>query len=158
MRPDWQRLERLLREPPIPQLAALSQDGHRLALVGGAIRDTLMGRTPRDIDLIVEGDLNAVIDALEQARGRRPTSIGDGFQNTHRFRWRGTSVDIAESIGTLSEDLSRRDFTINAMAVRLPAGGEAQEALVDPHHGLAHLEAKRIVPCPRPLSPRIPCV
>ncbi len=143
---DWPRLDSLLREPHLRRLADLSDAGNGLILVGGAIRDALLGRDPQDVDLITERDLTGVIDAVEHERGSRPASIGDDFQNTHRFRWYGRPVDIAAAIGTLAEDLSRRDFTINAMALRLPVAGEARAALVDPHGGLQDLQAGQLCP------------
>lgn len=141
---DWPRLDGLLREPHLQRLAALSASGHGLALVGGAIRDALLGREPQDVDLVTEGDLEAAIDAIEHERGARPASIGDDFQNTHRFRWHGRPVDIAVALGTLEEDLARRDFTVNAMALPLPVTGDLRSALVDPHGGLDDLHRSRL--------------
>ena len=97
---DWPRLDNLLREPHMQRLAGISAAGHDLALVGGAIRDALLGRDPQDVDLIAERDLRSVIDAVEHERGARPARIGDDFQDTHRFRWHGRAVDIAAAIGT----------------------------------------------------------
>lgn len=143
---DWPRLGKLLREPHLQRLAELSSAGHELALVGGAIRDALLGRDPQDADLVALRDLGAVIDAVERQRGMRPTRISDDFQDTHRFRWHGRAVDIAAAIGTLEDDLARRDFTINAMALRLPVAGEPRQALVDPHGGLRDLRQRQLRP------------
>jgi tRNA nucleotidyltransferase/poly(A) polymerase len=127
-------------------LAAIAEAGHRLVLVGGAIRDTLLGRQPADVDLVVEGDLAPALDAIAAARGRRPAGIGDDFQQTHRFRWAGLSVDIAQALGSLTEDLGRRDFTMNTLAVRMPLHGDARSALIDHHGGIDDLERRRIRP------------
>lgn len=143
---DWPRLDRLLREPHLRRLADISSSGSAIVLVGGAIRDALLGRDPRDVDLITERNLDAVIDAVEHERGARPASIGDDFQNTHRFRWHGRLVDIAAAIGSLEDDLARRDFTINAMALRLPVTGEPRDMLVDPHGGLRDLQRGHLSP------------
>ena len=141
---DWKRLDMLLRERPLRRLAELSAAGPGLVLVGGAIRDALLGREPQDVDLVVERDLRAVIDAVERERGLRPASIGDDFQDTHRFRWHGRRVDIALAMGTIEQDLARRDFTINAMALPLPLTGPARDALVDPHGGLGDLRQRQL--------------
>lgn len=143
---DWLRLDELLREPHLRSLSSISSTGQGLVLVGGAIRDALLGREPQDVDLIAEHDLDAAIDAVERARGSRPARIGDDFQETHRFRWHGRPVDVAAAIGTLEEDLARRDFTINAMALRLPVVGEPRDALVDPHGGLRDLNQRQLRP------------
>jgi tRNA nucleotidyltransferase (CCA-adding enzyme) len=117
-------------------------------LVGGSVRDLLLGRPRSDIDLVVVGD------AAELAR-----RLGDGGAIEHaRFatakaRLEGHEIDIAtarsesysrpgalpdvEPARAIEEDLGRRDFTINAMAV--PLLGEP--ALVDPHDGREDLDA-----------------
>ncbi|MFO0001010.1 MAG: CCA tRNA nucleotidyltransferase, partial [bacterium] len=56
----------------------------------------------------------------------------------------GWTIDLARQVGdTLSADLHRRDYTVNAMALRLPLGDEAL-ALVDPLGGLADLESGQL--------------
>jgi tRNA nucleotidyltransferase (CCA-adding enzyme) len=116
-----------------------------LYLVGGAVRDLLLGRERTDIDVAVEGDALAL--------GRR---LGGEIREHERFGTAkvtidGLQVDIAgtraehyERPGALpevrpaalAEDLARRDFTINAMAVPLAEPG----VLVDPHGGRADLD------------------
>ena len=116
-------------------------------LVGGAVRDLLLGRGRADVDLAVEGDAETLAARL----GAEPTAH-QRF-GTAKVRLDGHEVDIAgtrretyprpgalpvvaaaESIG---EDLGRRDFTINAMALPLREPTE----LIDPHGGQADLEA-----------------
>lgn len=119
-------------------------------LVGGAVRDLLLGRGRADIDLVVEGD------AEELA-----TRLGAGVITHERFgtaklTLNGHEVDIAgarsesyphpgalpvvEPGADLAADLHRRDFTINAMAI--PLRGEPQ--LVDPYGGQADLAARQL--------------
>ena len=114
----WDALEALLNEPTLRDVADVAAGGVRLVLVGGAIRDALLGRRPEDLDLIVEENFDAAIDAIEAHRGRRPKDVGDPFQRTHRCRWRGVYVDISEAADGLDVDLARRDFTINSLALR----------------------------------------
>lgn len=116
-------------------------------LVGGAVRDLLLGRDRADIDLMVEGDATALAAELGGANSEH-----DRF-GTVKVDVEGHEVDIvgartetyerpgalptvtpAESI---EEDLVRRDFTINAMAI--PLQGEPR--LLDPHGGRADLNA-----------------
>jgi tRNA nucleotidyltransferase/poly(A) polymerase len=107
-------------------------------LVGGSVRDLLLGRRVVDVDLVVERD------PAEAARSLARREGGASFPLSERHgAWRvvrdGSTVDITASRGAVADDLGRRDFTINAMAVPL-AGGE----LLDPHGGRADLEAGRV--------------
>ncbi len=143
-RADWQGLARLLAGVPLAPLAALASDRIKVALVGGAIRDVLLGRAPTDLDLVVERGFERYLDAIEATRGARPADIGDAFQHTHRFRWKGIQVDVARSHGSLEQDLARRDFSVNALAVPMSGVGDPQAALVDPHGGLADILSGRL--------------
>ena len=115
-------------------------------LVGGAVRDLLLGRNRADIDLMVEGDATALAAELGGANSEH-----DRF-GTVKVDVEGHEVDIVgartetyEKPGALpvvtpaesiEEDLARRDFTINAMAI--PLQGEPR--LIDPHGGRRDLE------------------
>ena len=107
-------------------------------IVGGALRDELLGREVTDIDIAVEG--NPEDAARELAAELR----GPVFQLSEAFgAWRvvdrrgGRVYDFARLQGeTIEEDLAKRDFTVNAMA-RERGGGE----LIDPLGGRADLEA-----------------
>ena len=115
-------------------------------LVGGAVRDLLLGRDRADVDLMVEGGAAALAADLGGA-----SSEHDRF-GTVKVDLEGHEVDIAgartetyEKPGALpmvtpaagiEEDLGRRDFTLNAMAI--PLQGEAR--LIDPHGGKEDLE------------------
>jgi putative nucleotidyltransferase with HDIG domain len=115
--------------------------GRRAWLVGGAVRDRLLGRATDDVDVAVEGDPGAA--AREVARVTR----GTAFQLSGAFgAWRVVGpdqdwhVDLVElRDGGIEADLAARDFTINAMAEPLE-GGE----LLDPHGGRADLDARRL--------------
>ncbi|NKB87983.1 MAG: hypothetical protein GKS06_07170 [Acidobacteria bacterium] len=141
----WDGLDQLRRSHQVRTLAALCAAGREFVIVGGAVRDALLGRTPADLDVIVVGDFDAGLDAVTGHLGRRPADIGDEHQRTHRFVWRGVSIDLACSLGNLDEDLGRRDFTINALALRLAEFGAVSDAMVDRHDGIAHLEAGQLV-------------
>ena len=129
-----------------------------LWVVGGALRDELLGRPHGDWDLATD-----LLPEQAMERGRRsglkvlPTGLqhgtvtvlaeGEGFEVT-TFRSDGTYSDGRHPDGvqlgvTLEEDLSRRDFTINALALPLPAVGSSgwREAVVDPHGGRVDLAA-----------------
>ena len=115
--------------------------GERAWIVGGAVRDELLGREVADVDLAFGGDVRAAAKTLARAVG------GPAFELSGEFgAWRvigpakAWQVDIAPLQGdTLEEDLARRDFTINAMA-RPIGGGD----VVDPRGGAADLAGKRL--------------
>lgn len=131
-----------------PELEAVREAAEEpVYLVGGAVRDLLLGRGRADIDLVVEGDAAAL------ARGLGVDAVAHERFATAKVRLDGHELDIAAARaetyprpGALPEvrpaagiaaDLARRDFTINAMAVPLEEGAE----LIDPHGGRADLEA-----------------
>ena len=124
-------------------------------LVGGAVRDLMLGRAAPDLDVVVEADTRASARALAERLG--------GFTEEHeRFgtatvRAPGLSVDVAQARvehyptpgslpvvapASLGADLRRRDFTINAMAVALR--GDELGHLHDPHGGRGDLD-RRVV-------------
>jgi tRNA nucleotidyltransferase (CCA-adding enzyme) len=122
-------------------------------LVGGAVRDVLMGEPSFDLDVAVEGDGIAFGRALAQALGGRVVPH-DKFGTAIVVLEDGRHVDVATTRtefydhpaalprverATLRQDLFRRDFTVNAMAVSLK--GEDFGRLVDFFGGLRDLEA-----------------
>lgn len=112
--------------------------GEEAWVVGGAVRDELLGRELIDLDI-------AVRDPKRAARAYAKASRGAPFPLSERHgAWRvaldgGRTVDFTPLPGSVEDDLATRDFTINAIARPL-AGGEP----VDPFGGQADLEAKRL--------------
>ena len=131
--------------PELEQVGAAAGE-RSVYLVGGAVRDLLLGRARGDIDLVVVGD------AAELAARLGAGAIEHERFSTAKVQLDDHEVDIAsaraetyphpgalpavEPATDLEADLARRDFTINAMAI--PLQGAAQ--LVDPHGGQADLE------------------
>lgn len=134
-------------------------------LVGGAIRDVLLNRTTKDIDIVVLGD--GVAFANEVAKnyiGKSNLSVFKNF-GTANIRLNDLEIEfvgarkesylsdsrkpIVES-GTLIDDLSRRDFTINAMAISL--NPEDGDEIIDLFEGLKDIEDKILY---TPLDPDI---
>jgi tRNA nucleotidyltransferase/poly(A) polymerase len=106
-------------------------------IVGGAIRDLLLGRRPADIDLAAEEGFEAA-KALAAAAGGRLVPLGRERFPTWRIVAGERACDISDVIGeTIDHDLGRRDFTINALA--LPLFGP--EELLDPFRGAADIRA-----------------
>jgi tRNA nucleotidyltransferase (CCA-adding enzyme) len=147
--------ERIRRVPGIERLLPALVGLPPAYLVGGAVRDLLRGADAVDLDVAVEGDARVVARALAERLGgvaREHERFG-----TAVVRSDGLSVDLAttrreaypepgalpdvEAAG-LGEDLERRDFTINAMAVGLT--GDDLGHLYDPSGGLADLRAATV--------------
>ena len=110
-------------------------------VVGGTVRDELLGRPTADLDLVVAGDVPAAAKALSRAARGPAFELSDAFGAWRvvgpGHRWQ---VDLTPvQGGSLDDDLGKRDFTVNAMARPL-AGGE----VVDPHGGAADLAAGRL--------------
>ena len=137
-------------------LDALLGSGHDAYVVGGSVRDHLLGREPGDWDLTTDAspdELRAIfLDARYENRFGTVVVARDGAEHeiTPYRSERGYAdhrrPDVVEFGATLAEDLARRDFTVNAMAWGRAAGAPAgaPDALVDPHGGRADLAAGRI--------------
>jgi tRNA nucleotidyltransferase/poly(A) polymerase len=140
--------------PILKEIAALFKARDReICLVGGAVRDMLGGKKSHDWDLATDAPPDEVTDIFRKAQPRSkviPTGIKHG---TVTVLYRGRSMEITtyrtESDYTdgrrpdqvnytanIEEDLSRRDFTMNAIALRLPQGGK-----IDPFGGEADIKA-----------------
>jgi poly(A) polymerase len=128
------------RDEPL-EAARRALAGRDAWLVGGAVRDRLLGRATDDFDVAVDGDVKRAALAVARSTG------GAAFRLSGEFgAWRvvgrgeGWHVDLVPLRGSdIAADLAARDFTINAMAEPL-AGGE----LLDPHGGRADLDARRV--------------
>jgi tRNA nucleotidyltransferase (CCA-adding enzyme) len=132
----------------VPDLDRLRQaaEGAPLYLVGGAVRDLLLGRPRDDVDVVVEGDAAAVARRLggeviehEQFSTAKAT-LGElvidlASARAESYPAPGALPEVRPA--GLNEDLARRDFSINAMA--LPLQGEPE--LIDPHSGRTDLQA-----------------
>lgn len=126
-----------------------------LYLVGGAVRDLLLDRAGFDLDLAVEGPVDPLARELASALDTRvvaheqfgtATVRGPGFEfdlaQTRRETYaRPGALPTVELIANIDEDLARRDFTINALALRLT---EPASELIDPHGGHKDLYARLI--------------
>ena len=135
--------------------------GHQLYLVGGSVRDAVLGRLSNDLDFATDAHpeqlqklLRSWADALWDT-GIEFGTIG-AEKNGQRLeittfradRYDGVSRNPEVRFGdSLDDDLVRRDFTVNAMAVRVTASGAAE--FVDPLNGLAALRA-RVLDTPAP--------
>ncbi|GAA0916770.1 CCA tRNA nucleotidyltransferase [Nonomuraea longicatena] len=125
--------------------------GHELALVGGSVRDILLGRAGNDLDLTTDARPERVLELVKDwADSVWTIGIDFGTVGVRKGGWlleittyRSESYDPKSRKPevvygeTLEADLARRDFAVNAMAVRLPA-----HEFVDPYGGVSDLSAR----------------
>ncbi len=158
-----ERLQWMVRaDAPAVELAKRFElADHQLYLVGGSLRDALLGRTPADLDFATDArpdEIRATVDGwadtvfgVGEQFGTIGVRKGEEIHEITTFRAEVYRDESRKPVVTYSNDietdLSRRDFTVNAMALRLP-----QAELVDPHDGLSDLAQKRLR---TPLSPEI---
>lgn len=159
MIPD--RLDAVLDTAVRSLAAAFDEAGYPLYLVGGSLRDAMLDRDVRDGE-VLDRDFttSARPDEIERIgrqwassvylAGKEFGTIGlvlDGLiyevttfrSEMYRDESRKPTVTFGSS---LSEDLSRRDFTVNAMALKVPVSGDEAPVMEDPYGGLVDLSAK----------------
>jgi len=155
------RLAGLGMDALLEQIQAVAAEARGVYLVGGAVRDLLLGEPQVDLDIAVEGDGIAVARSLaRRVKGhvRQHEKFGTAVVIVPGRDGEESRVDVASTrsesydfpaalpkveYATIRSDLARRDFTINAMAVSLKP--ETYGALLDFFGGLADLEGRRIV-------------
>lgn len=138
------------------QLVKLAQEkadrqGQQLYLVGGLVRDLLLGRPNFDFDLVVEGDAVKLAEELAKATQAKLTT--HRRFGTAKLSYKDFSIDIATARreayakpgalptvepGTITDDLFRRDFSINAMAICISQ--ERYGEIIDPYNGKHDLD------------------
>jgi poly(A) polymerase len=137
--------------------------GHQLYLVGGVVRDLLLGRLAPDADFDFATDappretmkalrgwadgvylVGVKFGTVGARKGDRILEVTTFRQEVYAEEHRKPAVTFAKDVAT---DLARRDFTINAMAMELPGG-----ALIDPYGGIKHLSERLL---DTPLEPEV---
>lgn len=154
------RLAALAESPVVAAVArAFADAGRELAIVGGPVRDALLGRPTNDLDFTTDARADEILRIVKPISttqwdvGREFGTIGARVRDprtgeveqveitTYRAdSYDGVTRKPTVSFGdTLEGDLARRDFTVNAMALRVPA-----RTLVDPNGGVEDLVARRL--------------
>lgn len=152
---DW------LRHYPQELVQALAraagQSGAVFYFSGGTVRDWLQGRPGSDIDITTDKGGAAAARELARQLGGRYVLL-DEKEDAARVVWQGQQVDFSgfrEGAESISDDLRKRDFTINALAIRFAAAGDLRPEpqktfeIIDPTGGLLDLRA-RLVRCTSP--------
>lgn len=135
--------------------SVLQEAGHKAYVVGGAVRDIIVGQTPKDFDVATSATPEEV-----RALFRRSRIIGRRFKIVHVMSGPETievstfrAMQDAESsetdehgrvlrdnvFGSMAEDATRRDFTVNALYY-----DPTSETIIDYHHGVADLQQKTL--------------
>ena len=156
------RLGALAESRIVAELArAFADAGHELAIVGGPVRDALLGHATHDLDFTTDAradDILRIVRPISTAQwdiGREFGTIGARIAGeqveitTYRAdSYNGVTRKPTVEFGdTLEGDLARRDFTVNAMALRLPG-----RTLIDPSGGVEDLVVRRLR---TPADPRV---
>jgi tRNA nucleotidyltransferase (CCA-adding enzyme) len=143
----WERLSEHSRQLCMTIAQHADERGERAYLVGGSVRDLLLGYSAVDLDIVVEGDAVELAGMLAGDLGGRLHGPSE-FLTAAVHLPEGRHIDLTTARqetypgpaklpvvrpSTIAEDLGRRDFSVNAMALCLLPGGGA--SLVDPHGG-----------------------
>ncbi len=154
--PDLGRLPRVLRKRVAEARAIARERGARLFLVGGVVRDLVLGRPVKDVDLVVEDDAAGFASAVAATLPGQ-LKAHDRFGTATVELPDGTRLDVAaarretyERSGALpkvepasiEEDLFRRDFTINALALEIAP--VRRPRLLDPFGGLRDIRRRSL--------------
>jgi poly(A) polymerase len=133
-------------EDPL-ELIRAALAGRRAWLVGGAVRDRLLGRATADLDVVVDGDPGEVARSLARAA---PSAAAFALSEAYGG-WRVVArdgawqVDVERLRGdSLEQDLALRDFTVNAIAEPIDTPPTGRREPIDPLGGLEDLERRRL--------------
>ncbi len=158
-------MKEYLQHPVFNVLSEIAQEKNaEIYVIGGYVRDLLLHRPSKDIDIVVRGNGIELAQAAASKLGNPNVSVFKNF-GTAMFHYKGVEIEFVgarkESYransrkpiveeGTIEDDQKRRDFTINALAISLNKSDYGR--LVDPFGGLQHLEERLIK---TPLEPGI---
>lgn len=139
-------------DDPLSVLAAVAGDAW---LVGGALRDRLLGRATADYDVAVASDPSSLAPVFARTAGGHAFLLSEGFGGwrvvARRHDWQVDLLPVAQ--GRIEADLGARDFTVNALALPLSSlagsGGGWRDTiesadLIDPYGGVADLRGRRL--------------
>ncbi|HET8815676.1 MAG TPA: HD domain-containing protein [Solirubrobacterales bacterium] len=134
-------VEKLASAPVVAAVRGALEGGDPVWVVGGAVRDAVLGREVTDLDLAVAGEPGRAARAIGKALGEHAFELSAEFGTWRVVSARhGWQIDLTALRGEkIEDDLAARDFTIGAAAV--PLSGEE---LVDPYAGLTDLAEGRL--------------
>lgn len=137
------RLDRSLPPAAVAIMSRLADDGHQVGVVGGAVRDLVLGQRPKDWDLVTSARPEQILALFPEGRSIGAARHGE----TVLIPRDGQPYEVTPYRGeTLLDDLSHRDFTINAMALGLDG------RLQDPLGGMEDLAQGLVRACGDPVQ------
>ncbi len=126
----------------------LAQRGIESYVIGGYVRDGLMGRATADIDIVVAGEAMAIAAEVADAFGGHYVLMDEvnGVARVVLTRGQGAGwhLDFSSMRGSIEEDLAERDFTIDAIAINLEELGRSGVRVIDPFDGGGDLRRRLV--------------
>jgi len=128
-------------------LYSISESKYVAYLVGGAVRDLIAGNTPNDFDFVVEKNINEFTKFVSSLIKGKIVKFDNHGMNTFRVinMQKNMFIDITEfqnNTNGLIYDLSKRDFTINSMAIKIEKSSDYLQNIIDPFDGINDLNNK----------------
>lgn len=138
---DFKGIEsKILNDPIIAKtFQEAMQRGVEIYLVGGAIRDFLLDRSPKDYDFVLEDFCHSFLKQLGATFQTSYFPMGKGKERVFRLVKDGKTLDFTVMVGKMEDDLLRRDFTVNAIAY-----SPTKRRFYAPQKALEDLKSRRI--------------
>jgi poly(A) polymerase len=139
-------------------LQAAESQGVVLYISGGALRDWLLGNSPNDLDFTISYDASVFLEQVKERYGKGTiVPLGTRHDDTCRLVLDGLTVDVSgfrRGSATILEDLSKRDFTVNALSADFQEvlEDDREIEIIDPMNGIEDMQKKVIRVCPRAFS------
>jgi poly(A) polymerase len=161
-----ERIAKIMSNDVLELATLFADEGHELYLVGGSVRDALLGRDGVDLDLTTDArpdDIERMGTEWANSNYLAGKAFGTiGLVKNHRvyeittFRSEMYRDHSRKPVVTFGEDivvdLERRDFTVNAMAIKVPVTSGEEPEMIDPHGGLQDLVLRELR---TPMDPEI---
>lgn len=121
-------------------------------IVGGTVRDMLLGLTPKDLDMTVSISAELFCKSMMRELGEGTlVSLGTENEEACRVVWHGFEVDVSSfrrGAQSIEDDMRLRDFTINSLALPLDKFSWEADEIIDPLYGREDLASRKIQDCP----------
>ena len=125
----------------------ISEKDYNAYLVGGAVRDLVLGDTPNDFDFVVDKNIDQFTKSIAKYLKCKRIKFSNHGLSTYRLvnMEKNIFIDVTEFENQndgLINDLSKRDFTINSMAIKITKDMDFLNTIIDPFNGISDLKNK----------------